>query len=72
MDDYDSPLVAFPIDTLVARMEQLRLIVQDMNEMSEGNEAWQVLYDASQLLLDSCSLIDPDKKTSKGNITNLH
>ena len=75
MDEFDTPMMMFPPDTLVARMEQLRLIVMDMSQTTkeENPVGYILLNDAAKLLLDSCSLVDPTtKKPTDGNITHLH
>ena len=72
MDEYETPMMMFPPDTLTARMEQLRLIVMDMDP-SMDPDSWTLLEQAAKLLLESCSLVDPTtKKPTEGNITQLH
>ncbi len=69
--DEESPMFMFPPDTLVERMEQLRKIVADMCKYEVEGPEWTLLWEASNLLLTSCKLIDkPD--TPKYNVHKIH
>jgi len=59
MDEFNEPMIMFPPDTLVERMEQLRKMVEDMCHYSTDSPEWKFLSRAADLLLVSCKIPEP-------------
>ena len=73
MDDYDeNPLMmTYPPDILLGRMEQVRVLVQDMDKDMHP-EQYYFLEKAALLLLESCSLTEGQVIDYASNITKIH
>ena len=73
MSDYEeTPMIMFPPDTLVERMEQVRKITDAIHKTTPNSKAMTFLEAAAQLLLDSCSLKNPNEQHTAPNVTKLH
>ena len=72
MNNYEEDIPAiFFADIFSQRMEQLRIMVADMDVEKYSDAQINLLEDACNLILKSCTI--PDQKTFEGqNITSLN